>query len=43
MDWYKAPSNDHWPADVPEKLNRESVHDAQELALGLVRALECIG
>lgn len=40
MDWYKAPSNYHWPSDVPENLDRQSVVDAGRLAIAFVRELD---
>lgn len=40
MDWYKAPSNYHWPSDRPEKLVRENVWNAARLALSFAAALE---
>jgi hypothetical protein len=40
IDWYKAPSNYHWPSDRPEKLNSESVARAAVLAAAFVRHLD---
>jgi hypothetical protein len=37
MDWYKAPSNYHWPSDRPEHLHRESIAAARRLAEAFVR------
>jgi hypothetical protein len=40
MDWYKAPSNYHWPTDRPENLDRDSVAAAARLAESYVRHLD---
>lgn len=40
MDWYKAPSNYHWPSDSPENLDRDSVAAAAALAEAFVRHLD---
>jgi hypothetical protein len=40
MDWYKAPSNYHWPTDRPECLRRENIWNAAQLALAFARALD---
>jgi hypothetical protein len=40
MDWYKAPSNYHWPTDRPENLDRESLAGASRLAEAYVRDLD---
>jgi hypothetical protein len=40
MDWYKAPSNYHWPSDRPENLHRANVAAAARLAAALVDGLE---
>jgi hypothetical protein len=40
IDWYKAPSNYHWPTDRPENLHLLTVRRATQLALALVRHLE---
>ncbi len=37
MDWYKAPSNYHWPSDRPENLHWANVAGAARLALAFVR------
>jgi hypothetical protein len=39
MDWYKPPSNYHWATDRPERLRRENVWNAAQLALAFARAL----
>jgi len=40
MDWYKAPSNYHWPSDQPQNLDRESIAGAATLAEAFVRRLD---
>jgi hypothetical protein len=40
MDWYKAPSNYHWPTDEPENLEPTSVWGAAWLSLALIEALD---
>jgi Iap family predicted aminopeptidase len=40
MDWYKAPSNYHWPSDRPENLDACSVWGAARLTLALIEALD---
>ncbi len=40
MDWYKAPSNYHWPTDLPHNLERQNLERGAELALALIRALD---
>lgn len=40
MDWYKAPSNYHWPSDRPENLDRANVVAAARLALALVHEVD---
>jgi hypothetical protein len=40
MDWYKAPSNYHWPSDRPENLHSATVTGAAQLALAFVRERE---
>jgi hypothetical protein len=40
MDWYKAPSNYHWPTDRPENLDRVSVASAARLAEAFVWHLD---
>jgi hypothetical protein len=40
MDWYKAPSNYHWPSDRPENLDLGSVARAAALAESFVRHLD---
>jgi Zn-dependent M28 family amino/carboxypeptidase len=40
MDWYKAPSNYHWPTDRPENLDPASLDGAVRLALGFLRELD---
>jgi hypothetical protein len=40
MDWYKAPSNYHWPSDRPENAHREKVWSAARLALAFARQLD---
>ncbi len=37
MDWYKAPSNYHWPSDTPERLDLKSVARAATLTEAFVR------
>lgn len=43
MDWYKAPSNYHWPTDRPENLDAQSIADAATMAIRLVRRLDAVG
>ncbi len=43
MDWYKAPSNYHWPSDRPENLNRENVRRTARLAVAFARTLDQAG
>jgi hypothetical protein len=40
MDWYKAPSNYHWPSDRPENLHPESIAAAARLSEAFVRDLD---
>jgi hypothetical protein len=40
MDWYKAPSNYHWPSDRLEGLDLRSVGDAASLAQAFLRRLD---
>jgi hypothetical protein len=40
IDWYKAPSNYHWPSDRPENLNFETVASAARLAAAFIRHLD---
>jgi hypothetical protein len=40
MDWYKAPSNYHWPSDRPENLDLGSIAGAARLAERLARHLD---
>jgi hypothetical protein len=40
MDWYKAPSNYHWPSDRPDNLDFGTIADAATLATRLVRHLD---
>jgi Peptidase family M28 len=40
MDWYKAPSNYHWPSDQPQNLNRQTVALAARLTEEFVRDLD---
>jgi Peptidase family M28 len=40
MDWYKAPSNYHWPSDRPNHLDRTNVFNAARLALALIDTLD---
>jgi hypothetical protein len=40
MDWYKAPSNYHWPTDRPENLHTASIGAAATLAEAFVRHLD---
>jgi hypothetical protein len=40
MDWYKAPSNYHWPSDRPENLGLDSIAGAATLAEAYVRHLD---
>lgn len=40
MDWYKAPSNYHWPSDRPENLHTDSIAGATILAEAFVRELD---
>jgi hypothetical protein len=40
MDWYKAPSNYHWPSDRPENLDAQSIAKAVKLAGALVAHLD---
>lgn len=40
MDWYKAPSNYHWPSDRPENLDAQSIAQAVKLAGALVAHLD---
>jgi putative aminopeptidase FrvX len=43
MDWYKPPSNYHWPTDRPENLDRSSIAGAAQLALAFLRDLDLYG
>jgi hypothetical protein len=40
MDWYKAPSNYHWPSDVPGNVDRHNVRNAATLAVAFLRSLD---
>jgi Peptidase family M28 len=40
MDWYKAPSNYHWPSDRPENLDRNTIAAASRLAEAFVHQLD---
>jgi Iap family predicted aminopeptidase len=40
MDWYKAPSNYHWPSDRPGHLHWDSVDRAARLAYAFAGELE---
>jgi hypothetical protein len=40
IDWYKTPSNYHWPSDRPEYLCYDTVARASELAAALARDLD---
>jgi hypothetical protein len=40
IDYYKAPSNYHWPSDRPENLCLRTVARAARLAAGLVDELD---
>jgi hypothetical protein len=40
MDWYKAPSNYHWPSDRPENVDWETVSAATRLAEAFLRNLD---
>jgi hypothetical protein len=40
MDWYKAPSNYHWPSDRPANLDLASIAGAARLAERLARHLD---
>jgi hypothetical protein len=40
MDWYKAPSNYHWPSDRPASLCRENIWAAARLALAFAGRLD---
>ena len=40
MDWYKAPSNYHWPSDRPENLHVASIAQAVKLTGALVAHLD---
>jgi hypothetical protein len=40
MDWYKAPSNYHWPSDRPENVDLPRVADAVRLAEAFARRLD---
>lgn len=40
MDWYKAPSNYHWPTDQPANLDLERVDDAISLTEAFIRWLD---
>lgn len=40
MDWYKAPSNYHWPSDRPNNLDRGNIWSAARLALALIETLD---
>jgi hypothetical protein len=40
IDFYKAPSNYHWPSDRPENLSLASVADAARLTTAFVEELD---
>jgi Zn-dependent M28 family amino/carboxypeptidase len=40
IDWYKAPSNYHWPSDRPENLDFGTVASAARLAAAFIRRLD---
>jgi putative aminopeptidase FrvX len=40
MDWYKAPSNYHWPTDRPENVDRANIVAAAKLALAFMRQVD---
>jgi Zn-dependent M28 family amino/carboxypeptidase len=40
IDFYKAPSNYHWPSDRPENLCLDTVTDAARLAIAYVQELD---
>ena len=40
VDEFKAPTNYHWPTDVPANLNYRTVSDCARLCVALTRALE---
>jgi hypothetical protein len=40
MDWYKAPSNYHWPSDRPENVDWRNVGAATSLAEAFLRQLD---
>jgi hypothetical protein len=40
IDWYKAPSQYHWPSDRPENLCRATVAGAAELAAAFIEELD---
>jgi Peptidase family M28 len=40
VDEFKAPTNYHWPTDVPENVDYTTVADCARLCLALTRALE---
>jgi hypothetical protein len=40
MDWYKAPSNYHWPTDRPANLDEASIAGTVTLAERFVRGLD---
>lgn len=39
IDWYKAPSNYHWPSDTPEHLHLQTIARAAALAEAFIRDL----
>ncbi|MGN6870153.1 MAG: M28 family peptidase [Solirubrobacteraceae bacterium] len=41
IDFYKAPSNYHWPSDSPENLCVDTVVDAASLTTAFVEELDC--
>jgi hypothetical protein len=43
MDWYKAPSNYHWPTDRPENLDTDSIAAAVALVEAFVREVDSGG
>jgi hypothetical protein len=40
IDFYKAPSNYHWPSDRPETLCLDTVTQATELTIAFVQELD---
>jgi hypothetical protein len=42
IDWYKAPSNYHWPTDQPRNLCWDTVAAAAELSYAFARELDAV-